>query len=178
MSIDYEDIVIAPPEQEHPLTQPEIDVRESFVREYLIDYDYRSAAIRIGFHEGIAQHYARKFQYDPYVKRRIAEATTAQYDDPEAVKAQQRQRVLSSLMKEANYTGPGASHAARVSALAKLAQIHGLEAPTKSESKVIHEGGQDINVNHSFDFSKLDTDDLGMVRQLLTKQVERDDQRN
>ncbi len=176
MTVQYEDLVLEPPLAEPTYSQAEIEFRDKFVREYLVDYDYTGAAIRVGFAENVAHLYGRQFKHDAYVQRCIANATSAEYDDPDAAMKQQKQRVLNSLMKEANYKGPGASHAARVSALSKLAQIHGLEAPTKTVSKVTHEGGQDINVNHGFDFTKLDTDALGLVRQLLTKQVEHDDQ--
>lgn len=175
MTVNYEDLTIEVPIQ-IPLTPNERDFRDRFVLEYLADFDYTGAAIRLGFPENVAQLYGRKFKHDSYVRQRIAHATSTQWEDPEAVMKQQKQRVLSSLLKEANYKGPGASHSARVAALAKLAQIHGLEAPTKTKSEIIHKGSQNINLNHGFDFSKMDADSLALVRQLLTKQVESDDQ--
>lgn len=44
-------------------------------------------------------------------------------------------------MKEAYYTGPGASHAARVNALSKLAVMHDMDAPTKIKAEVENRGG-------------------------------------
>jgi phage terminase small subunit len=177
MSNEEQEVILSAPPPEPPLTASEIQLREDFVREYLVDYNYTNAALRIGFHGGVARLYGKEFANDPYVQRRISEATSVQYDEPEAVKELQKQRVLNSLMKEANYNGPGASHAARVSALSKLAQIHGMESPTKTEAKITHDGKQDISVSHTFDFKNLDAEELKLVRQLLKKQVERDDQR-
>ena len=166
-----DDFQIAPPD-EPSLTEGERRNYDNFVREYLVDYDYTGAALRLGYAKGQASLWGKKLKHHPYIERRIAEAMSAQWDDPEAVVAQHKQRVLNSLMKEATYSGPGASHAARVTALSKLAQIHGLEAPAKTESKVIHEGKQELVVSHSIDYGSLDKNDLSLVRALLEKRVD------
>lgn len=151
------------------LSPREITLREMYVMEYLIDFDYTAAAARIGFGAAYAVEYGQRFRYDPFVQRRIAEAMGAEHEDPGAVTELHKRRVLNSLLKEANYKGPGASHGARVSALSKLAAIHGMEAPTKSTSEVTHKGGQEIKVEAkiAFDYSTLNKDELGMIRKLL-----------
>lgn len=163
---------------EEPLSQREKELRDKFVNQYLVDYDYTAAAVRIGFLGIVAVEYGSRFRYDPYVQRAIARSTGSQYDDPESVKKLHRQRVLNGLMKESNYRGMGSSHGARVSALSKLATIHGLEAPTKTESKITHTGEQKVKVTHDFDFASLDTDELGMVRKLLEGRVNGDERKS
>jgi hypothetical protein len=44
-----------------------------------------------------------------------------------------KQFIITSLLKEAAYKGPGCSQAARVTALAKLASLHGMDVPVKTE---------------------------------------------
>lgn len=160
---------------EIPMTPREKALRDWFIREYLVDYSYTGAAVRVGFADSIAVEYGQKFRYDPYVQRKLAEYCGRCADDPEYEAVQRKRRILTSLMKEANYHGPGASHGARVSALSKLAAIEGMEAPTKTESKVTHEG--EMTVKHDFDFGSLSKEELGLVRQLLTKRAENADQR-
>jgi hypothetical protein len=154
---------------EPPLSVSEKEIRDKFVAQYLFDHDYVAATIRLGFDETVAAEYGRRFAYDPYVQRRIAESMQADPHDDDAVVAQQRRVVLSSLFREANYKGHGSSHGARVAALAKLSAIHGMEAPTRTE--VNHKGGQTVTLDHNFDFEKMTKEQLGLIRQLLESEV-------
>lgn len=120
---------VIPPQNFHPA---EIEVRQRFVAEYVIDHDGRLAALRIGFNANFAVDYAKKFLSEPYVQQLIKAHLYAVENDPEFNK----KRVMAALFKEANNHGPGSSHSARVSALAKLTSVLGMDAPAKSESKV------------------------------------------
>lgn len=154
---------------EPTLTASEKELLDRFVVEYRVDYDYLKAAIRVGFEGEIAKRQAVRLKFNSYVQRQIAEALIAQPDDPKCSAVNNEQRIINSLFKEANYKGSGSSHGARVSALSKLAGICGIEKPI--ESKVVHEGGQDLTIKTEFNFDGLDEDDLTMVRKLLEKQV-------
>lgn len=160
---------------EPQLNARERALRDMFVVEYLKDYNYTAAAVRIGFGDMLAIEYGQRFKYDPYVQRKIAQFGDMQPEDPENRQKVLQQRVQSQLWREANANGPGASHSARVSALAKLTNILGMETATKTEAKVTHEGSQQLNLTHDFQFDNLDTEELTMVRKLLEKQVEKID---
>lgn len=118
--------------------------RDLFVAEFLRDRDAYAAALRCGFSKAFATTYARQFMAEPYVRRRIAEHTT---HIPKTVSERKefeetlKQQVLEQLIKDAHYKGPGASHAARVSANAKLAAILGLDAPIKTQTDITNRGG-------------------------------------
>lgn len=157
---------------EQPMTAREKELKDWFVREYLIDYNFKAAAIRIGFNDGLAAEYGQKFRYDPYVQRQITQSMRAEPHDKEAVESQRSQQIMGSLVREANYSGPGASHSARVTALSKLATIHGMDAPTKTkvESVVTHKGK--VDMEHTFDFSTLTDEERELVRTLLKGQVD------
>lgn len=161
--------------EEPVLTQREKELRDWFVNEYLVDFDYVQAAVRLGFGSVSAFEYAKRFQFDPYVQRAISKAMNSEPDDPESYQTVHRRRILNKLEKEASYNGPGSSHGARVSALSKLVSIHGMEAPTKTVSKVTHDGkvlhDANVNVNHNFNFESLDEEDRLAIRKLLEKQI-------
>lgn len=125
------------------LTIQEKELRDLFVVEFLKDHDYKAAAIRVGFLPKFADQYAAEFAVDPYVKKRIDEEMTRKLSDEEAAEHKRAmiRRTEALLLKQAGYAGPGASHGARVSALAKLASIYGMDAPTKVEQTIQHKGG-------------------------------------
>ncbi len=124
------------------MTGQERELRDLFVREYLVDFDSKAAAIRCGFVESYAEQYAVQFMGETYVRKRITELShsTEEKDDAEK-EAATRQRILTSLFREANYRGPGSSHGARIAALSKLASLHGMDVPTKVEQTINHKGG-------------------------------------
>lgn len=123
------------------LSSREKELREKFVSEYLLDYDQTAAAIRIGFSASFAATYAENFMQEPYVRKRIAEMQTALTEDEKLEADLDRRRIRAGLMREAHYRGPGSSHAARVAALGKLANIREMDAPVKIKSDVTHRGG-------------------------------------
>lgn len=123
------------------LSPKEKELRDKFVSEYMIDFDQTAAAIRIGFSASFAQTYAEKFMTEPYVRKQIALMQTALTEDDKLEADLDRRRIRAGLMREAHYRGPGSSHAARVSALAKLASIRDMDAPTKIKSELTMRGG-------------------------------------
>lgn len=122
------------------LTDREKALRDLFVEHYLVDFNATLAAQRCGFEREFAIEYARKFLEEPYVQQRILQLKFASVD-PAKLEAYNKTRITNALLAEAHYRGPGSSHAARVSALAKLAAIHGMETPKKIEATIKHRGG-------------------------------------
>jgi hypothetical protein len=123
------------------MSEREKALRDLFVREYLQDYNAYAACLRCGFMRSFAEDYAKKFMGEPYVRQQLKvmehvegnEADQSQYN---------RRRIYNALMKEAHYNGPGSSASARVSALAKLAAIEGMDKPAKAEENtILHRGG-------------------------------------
>ena len=123
------------------LSAKERELRDKFVEEYLIDFDQTAAAIRIGFSASFAQTYAEKFMTEPYVRKKISDMQTAMAEDEKIEADLDRRRIRAALMREAHYRGPGSSHSARVSALAKLATIRDMDAPTKIKADLSLRGG-------------------------------------
>ena len=158
--------MVHPKEPEIPPRQ--LQLYDDFVREYLQDFNWIQATLRIGYPSNIAADYAQKFKTTPYILRRIEEAKRAQ-PHSENVEDNYRQQVINALLRESQYSGPGSSHGARVGALSKLSSILAMDAPTKTETTVEHTGG--TTVEHSIAYDDLDTKDLGMIRELLTKQA-------
>jgi len=125
------------------LTAPDKELRDLFVKEFLFDFDPTAACIRCGFLDEYAQQYAIQFMGEPYVRKQIAEQSQngKAIGEDKVQDASTKQNVLTSLFREANYRGAGASHGSRVAALAKLATILGMDAPTKMEQTITHRGG-------------------------------------
>lgn len=125
------------------MTPADKELRDLFAREYLFDFDPKAACIRCGFLEQYALQYAQQFMGESYVQNKIASLSKvgkAIGEDKEHDQ-QTKQAVLTSLFREANYRGAGSSHGSRVAALAKLASILGMDAPTKMEQTITHKGG-------------------------------------
>lgn len=127
-------------ERQGDLNPREKALRDLFVSEYLIDFDQVRAAQRCGFVYQFAVEYSTKFMEEPYVQQRINSIKFQKVDEKQMADFD-RTRIKNALMAEAHNRGPGSSHAARVAALAKLASMHGLDAPKKSEQTVLHKGG-------------------------------------
>lgn len=118
------------------LSPAEKTLRNQFVDAYLIDYDSLAACVRIGYGPIYAREYSTRFLQEPYVAQRIAEKERSKIPTlapDDANTADMKQFVITSLIKEASYKGPGCSQAARVAALAKLASLHGMDMAIKSE---------------------------------------------
>lgn len=118
------------------LSPPEKAVRDKFVKEYLLDYDQKAAAIRCGYGESFASTYADKFMKEPYVLQQIKRTELAFAEDADAEEEDTKRVIRAALLREAHYRGPGSSHSARVNALAKLAVIHDMEGTTKEGETV------------------------------------------
>lgn len=114
-------------------THREKSLRDQFVKEYLIDYDAKAATIRVGYQQSIASEYCVRLMNCPYVLQQIKKL---EEETPEESAEAMRKRVINGLIREANYRGPGCSPGARVAALAKLAAIQGMDAPTRSKTEI------------------------------------------
>jgi hypothetical protein len=119
---------------ENQYSPAELELRRRFVTEYLVDYNSYAAALRVGFSAAFAVDYAKRFMEEPYVRQLIRDRELG--PDGDYAEETNKRRIMAALFKEANYHGPGSSHSARVSALAKLTALYGMEAPSKSETKV------------------------------------------
>ena len=145
MTTNFEEAgIITEPDLSTSLTAREISLRKKFVEEYLTDYDGYQAAIRLGYNNIQAKVFSVRFLQEPFVLQqiRLAESSSgeAEMDELEIAK----KRVIAGLNKEANYRGPGCSQAARVAALAKLAAIYGMDAPTKSKQEITGPDGMPL----------------------------------
>jgi phage terminase small subunit len=96
--------------------------QQRFVDEYLLDSNGKQAAIRAGYSPRSAEVQASKLlskgKVSEEVKKRRQEVV-------EAIEASAVD-VLRALWREANATGKGSAHAARVSALSWLGKYHAL----------------------------------------------------
>lgn len=119
----WNDLILQP-----ALSPHEKQLRDRFVNEYLVDYDAWAACVRVGFIKSVAMTYASELMEDPYVRREISrlEKERVVTAADEKGKATMHSQLESWYLREANYRGPGASHAARISALNSLAKIHKL----------------------------------------------------
>lgn len=106
------------------LSPAEKQLRDNFVTQYLIDYDAWAACLRVGFVKSVAMTYAQELMEDPYVRREITRREAEKAANPEEEKQGKTRQIEAWLVQQATYRGPGASHAARVSALKALAEMH------------------------------------------------------
>lgn len=136
-------------EMEPELSEKEREIRDRFVDEFLVDRNPYSACLRIGYMSAFALEYSKRFMQESYVQKRIKEREFnigIVGEESEEIKDENRKRIIASLNREAHYYGPNSSHAARVSALSKLAAIYGvdkLENPDDDE-----EGGVMLVPSH------------------------------
>lgn len=136
-SVDEIGGVVVPsnPEQVE-LKENEKQLRDLFVSEYLVDYDQVRAAQRCGFAYQFAIEYATKLMAESYVQRKISSLRISPDVNETELEDYNKRRIREGLIREAFYSGPGASHAARVSALKALAQVNGMiVAPGGAGSK-------------------------------------------
>lgn len=136
-----------------------------FVEQYLKDYDPFAACLRIDYSMETALEAAKEFMNEPYVRRRITmleemrlkhipktepldkeerEAKEAEFESidftPHTPELDQ-QRIISALMREAHNTGPGSSHAARVTALGQLMKIYNMDKSDDKDTTINNNGG-------------------------------------
>jgi hypothetical protein len=118
--------------------QPEKKFKaQEFAKLYVIDFDHRNAALRLGAPEDKALEIGRGMLNDPETLQAI-QAFMARIEKDKIVS---RERVLAGLLREACYHGHGASHSARVAAWGKLAKVLGMELPTEDPAKKTIQGG-------------------------------------
>lgn len=121
-----------PEEKEYTLSEKAL--RDFFIKQYLTDYDAFAAAIRCGFSPALAPQYSQKFMLEPYVLRQIKSIELEGNGKNETEERNAlKQKVISGLVRESHYNGAGSSHAARVAAFSRLAQILGLDAEQKNQ---------------------------------------------
>lgn len=123
------------------LSPAEKQLRDTFVGEYLKDYDAWAAAVRTGYLRTVAHDYAALLMQEPYVQREIERRRALLPENPKDVVRNEQHIVKQRLFQEAHYKGPGSSHSARVSALAKLCNILDMDGTTKVKSEITHKGG-------------------------------------
>ncbi len=122
--------------RETRLDEREKELRDLFVNEYLIDYDCEKAALRVGFNHTFAYDFGIRFLNEGYTQRKIAELESKEIDAPTIERM--KSNVVRLLVKEANNRFNKAT--ARVSALSKLVNVLGLEAPVKIDTNAIKGG--------------------------------------
>jgi hypothetical protein len=94
-------------------------IRDRYIAEYLVDFNGPKAYIRAGGPATTAAKMSSQFNHEPYVLKKIQECI----DSLEEAEIINRKRVLAGLVREANYSGIGASHGARVAAYGTLSKI-------------------------------------------------------
>lgn len=124
-------IIDAPVERQYSLAERQL--RDKYVREYIVDYDVMNAAIRVGYMRALALEYGQMFMQEPYVQRKILELQNQIKEKPEDSGSEIKNQIIAGLLREANYRGPGSTQAARVAALSKLASLHGMDPVSRSQ---------------------------------------------
>jgi hypothetical protein len=124
------------------LTERDMQFRDKFVAEYLVDYNPVAAAIRCGLTSAFAKDYAQRFMGEPYVQQEIKRLEGVREGDTEddAQEKRDKAKIKSMLFREASGASPGSTASARVAALSKLMSLYGMDAPVKTEAKVEHTG--------------------------------------
>ena len=135
----------------------------AFVREYLVDLNATQAAIRAGYSKRTAKSQGQRLLTNVDVQRAIQSAITKRAEVVDIT----AEKVLVRLWEEGNLKEDGASHAARVSAL-KLVGLHvGLKFTERHEFGGL--GGGPIQLETPLDLSKLATEELLKLAELVTK---------
>lgn len=93
-----------------------------FVQEYIVDYNATQAAKRAGYSEKTAYSNGQRLLKHAEVQAAIKEIQNKATDKAIV----DRNMVLAGLLKEAEFKGQGASHAARVSAWEKIGKTMGM----------------------------------------------------
>lgn len=107
------------------LSPAEIQLRDLFVTQYLIDYDAYNAAIRVGFSSSFALQYAQEFMGESYVQNEIARRRSLSEENDEELVSKDR-ALITNTLRQACQNGP---YASRVAAAKALAEIRGLSKP-------------------------------------------------
>jgi len=123
------------------LSPHEKELRDTFVKEYLKDYNVYDAAIRVGYIKEIAAQYGAQLIQDTYVQREIARLQVIRPTNQKEQDLIDIHMVRQRLWMEGCRTGPGTSHAARVMALSQLKNLLGADGTKKVQKTVTHRGG-------------------------------------
>lgn len=123
-----------PEDEERSYSDRELKLRDSFVKEYLKDYDAVGAAIRVGYPRSIAKEYAVRFMDEPYVARKIEKLEGSPVEN--LTEEEFQKKIIAGLWREANNFGLGATHPGRIAALAKLAQLKGMEPAARVKNEI------------------------------------------
>jgi hypothetical protein len=114
-------------QMEPELTDLEKQLRVRFVDEYMYDRSPVAAAMRVGFMRSFAQDFATKFMDESFVRKLIREREEAFISNNHEQAEAKKKAIELALIHEANYRGPGSSHAARVTALTNLAKLYDMD---------------------------------------------------
>lgn len=113
------------------LTPVEIQLRDKFVTEYLIDYDAYNAAIRCGFASAFALTFSQEFMGESYVQQEITRRKLLDESQDEEQLGRDK-ALIASTLRQACQNGP---YASRVAAAKALAEIRGLSKPAGTDTE-------------------------------------------
>lgn len=117
------------------------DVYVKYAKRLVLVGNPLQAAIDVGVPADTAKEFLAIASTHPEVLRIVAEDEIAGADIDFSNAEQVKKYILAQLMKEANYRGPGANAAARISALKELANLTGIEPPKKIDVNNVGQGG-------------------------------------
>lgn len=117
------------------LTDAERELRDRFVTQYVIDRNEYKATLRLGYMHSVATSYSQIFMNCSYVQKRITEQmfTQPEHVNPGSAKAL-AVNTLAQIMLSAGYKE-------KIGATKLWNDIHGLNAPTKTDNKHTISGG-------------------------------------
>lgn len=115
---------------EPPPTDRERELFDRFAEELLRDENPTLAASRCGFQAGFAIEYGKQLNAKSYVQRKVAELRSMR-KDTKGDREYDHKLVVNTLRSVAS--DPYQKASARVQAAARLALLHGFNAPTKTQ---------------------------------------------
>lgn len=127
--------------------------QQRFADEYLIDLDATAAAKRAGYSERTAAQIGYQLLQKTSVQSVIAAGRVAQQERTNIT----ADMVLAGMYKEANFTGEGSSHSARVAAWHHLGKHVGV---FKDQKEVSGPGGGPIKTDSTVRHERLTQDDV------------------
>ena len=124
------------------LSKSEMDLRDRYVQEYVVDYDAYAACIRLGYQPAYAKEFCVRFMNEPYVLNKLKQQETI--GDEQDDETTQKRKIVSALWREANNKGAGSSQAARVAALSKLSAFYGMDAAIRTKTELTGKDGKPL----------------------------------
>lgn len=122
---------------EPKMSSDERALKDLFVQQYIIDYNEYNAALRMGLAPSVAATYCKQLLDDGYVQREIVRLRREEQIDEKAQRAQDRELAFATLRKVMEIGSP----AAMVAATRVMADMHGFNAPIKTQNEHSHRGG-------------------------------------